>query len=203
MITWAAAKLFGGKVLKGIGGLLGSIPWQAWLIAGAVGLLIWRDGVVFKRGDAAGYARANAAWQAKYDKDVADYQTKLIDAQARAAAELAAANVRMGEIEQQSLADKEAIYAERDRLAAAVRAGDLRLRQRFQCPTIPAGGADRVPGAATASGGRDAAGQGGFNAEDAAVAFGITADGDAAIRQLGRAQEVIREYQAICGAKTR
>lgn len=201
MITWAAVKLVGGRLLKGVGGFLSAIPWQVYLLAALVGFLIWRDGVVFKRGDAAGYARANAEWQAKYDKDVADYQTRLIDAQARAAAELAEANVRMGEIEQQSLADKEAINAEHEKELAGLRAGTIRVQQRFKCPTVPAGRTDSVPGAAAAAAGRDAAGQAGFNAEDAGVALGIARDGDAAILQLGRAQEVIREYQAICGAQ--
>lgn len=188
MITLAGAKLF----FKGVWKVLAAIPWQAYAIIGFAGLLIWRDHIVFERG----YALANTEWRAKYDKDMADYKDKLIAAQTKAAADLAAANVRMGEIERQSLADKEAINEEHQKELAALRAGDLRVRSRFQCPA--ATGTNRVPGTAGTSGGRDAAGQAGFNAEDAGVALGIARDGDAAILQLRRAQEVIREYQQIC-----
>lgn len=83
------------------------------------------------------------------------------------------------------IGEREHVEAQRDELLDRVAAGGL--RQRFTCP--PGGG---VPGASPTTPGGDGAGQGGFTAEDAAIAIGIAADGDRAIRQLAACQDALR-----------
>ena len=58
-------------------------------------------------------------------------------------------------------------------------AGPFRVRERFTCSTAPG-----VPEAPANSEGTVAADERGFGVEDAAVALGIAADGDRAIRRL-------------------
>lgn len=78
---------------------------------------------------------------------------------------------------------------------AGVRSGAERLRKSLTCP------ARGVPGASSAPGGSDAAKARGFTPEDAAAAFGIAADGDAAVRKLGACQAVIEaQRRAVNGA---
>ena len=174
------------KVLKGI-------PWQLYALLALVVAIWWHGSAMYGKG----YDTANREWQARADKASAEYQARLIDAQTRAAAEIAAANVRMGEIERNTLAEKEAINAQHEKTLADLRSGALRVRGRFQCPAR----SGDMSGSTAAPGSGDAGSEAGFNAEDAGIALGIARDGDAAIVQLGRAQEVIKEYQAICGAK--
>ena len=177
--------------LAAIWRFLKGIPWQLWIVLALIAAIWWHGSAMYAKG----YDTANGEWQARADKITAEYQARMIEAQAKAAAELAEANVRMGEIERKTLAEKEAINAQHEKTLADLRSGTLRVRGLFQCPS------DSVSGSSAATGSGNAGGQAGFTAEDAGIALGIARDGDAAIIQLGRAQEVIREYQAICGAK--
>lgn len=77
-------------------------------------------------------------------------------------------------------------------LRARVRAGDIRLRQRFTCPRSPAG----------AAGGADAGGpagaeEAGLGREDAEFLVRIAAEGDDAIRERNLCIAVVNEYRSL------
>lgn len=79
--------------------------------------------------------------------------------------------------------------AEAERTIADLRAGNIRLRERFTCPA-PAG--DGVPEAAAGSGRRDARASGGLSTEDAEFLLRLAAEADEVTRQLQACQAVVR-----------
>lgn len=80
--------------------------------------------------------------------------------------------------------------AEIDRLDAAVRAGDVRLRQRFTCPAA-AGGAASAPGASAAP--ADAAKGRGLRDEDARALVRMSDEADQVTRQLQALQAIVKK----------
>lgn len=89
------------------------------------------------------------------------------------------------DIEAQRHEEDKTAEAERDRLLADIRAGQLRLRDRFTCP-------EHVPGAATGTGGGDAGTEGGLRREDAEFFISIAAEADQVTRQLQACQSILR-----------
>lgn len=79
-------------------------------------------------------------------------------------------------------------------LRRQLRAGTLRLRERFAC-AVPA-----IPGPAAAAGGADHSPRTGFTAADADIALGIAAAGDAAIRERNLAIAIAEQYRQACTA---
>lgn len=85
-----------------------------------------------------------------------------------------------------------------DRDIAAVRAGELRLRERFTCPAPapaagPRGGTDQ---AGTTPGLGDDATQRGFGTEDAAAVIAAADEGDGWARQLRACQAIVTRDRA-------
>lgn len=80
--------------------------------------------------------------------------------------------------------------AAKDHLIAGLQRGDVRLQHRFTCPAANG----QAPAAVSAGDGQAEAG---FTRADAAVAFGIAADGDAAIDDLTACQATVDLYQRI------
>lgn len=79
---------------------------------------------------------------------------------------------------------------------AAVRSGELRLRERFSCPAPAPGraagaGGDAEQAAGASAGMGDGAAQRGFGAEDAAIALGLADEGDQWAVQLRACQAII------------
>lgn len=164
--------------LKAVWGWLTGLPWQVWaglaLCVALWGFGHWRYNAgqdeVQTRWDA-----AEVAHKALYDEMAA--QARVDEARWRADYDAAVSRLTK---------ENDDAAAEHDRVVAGLRAGTVRLRSRFRCPT---GG---VPGAPGTAGGGDAAGGAGFDEADAAVALGIARDGDAAIRQLTACQSLLR-----------
>jgi hypothetical protein len=79
-------------------------------------------------------------------------------------------------------------------LRRQLRAGTLRLRERFAC-AVPA-----ATGPAALAGGADGATGTGFTAADADLALGIAAAGDTAIRERNLAVAIAEQYRQTCAA---
>lgn len=161
-------------------GWLRKVPWRVWA-ALALAVAVWWTV------DAYGDRRATeaaATVQARWDAQEDAY------ARQRAEATIAARKVEQRHrAEYRAIAErflKEQADADKDHAntLARLRAGQLRVRERFTCPS--------VPGAAGDPGRADAADQRGLGTEDAAALIGIAAEGDRAIRRLRALQEAVR-----------
>lgn len=123
-----------------------------------------------------GHYQASLAYELKISKiQTADAQA-LATAQADARAKEQLAADTLAQIQDQYEQDKANAQADYDRTVADLRAGNLRLRKQWQCPSTS------VPGAATGSGQPDAAAD--QRAADAANLVRIAADADAQIKAL-------------------
>jgi len=87
-----------------------------------------------------------------------------------------------------------------DDLRRQLRAGDLRLRARFQCASPAVAGGLPDTGAGAVAGGADGTAHAGLGAADAEFLVRIVADGDAAIRERNLAVAVAEQYRAACSA---
>jgi hypothetical protein len=123
----------------------------------------------------------------------AKHKAALDEMTAKHATALAAAQQAAREAEQKSIQDMAALaadYHERERhaenriavLDAAVRAGDVRLRQRFTCPAAAGGGGQAQAGATATGAAADL--PRGFGEEDARAAVRIADEGDQRTRLL-------------------
>jgi hypothetical protein len=83
--------------------------------------------------------------------------------------------------------EKDKIENEKDAVIADLRAGNVRLRQRFTCPT-PA-----VPNSPTASGQRDGGEGSGLLEQDAEFLVRLAAEADERVTQLTACQNVLKE----------
>jgi hypothetical protein len=159
-------------------GWIRKVPWQAWAGLALAGLLL----ATWVHGRAAGSASVQARWDASEARHAAEY-ARLADAarqvEARHRADYAAAAARFNQENADALAERDAVIAD-------LRAGTVRLRERFRCP------APRLPGTPAGAAGSDGADGGGFTVEDAAVALRIASDGDTAIRRLTACQAIVR-----------
>lgn len=109
--------------------LLRRIPWQAWALAGVL-LALWGYGVHERHVGAAG---VQAKFDAHLAADKADHDKAVAAAKAKEAADKAAF---------QAITDsykKELANAQRNaaRTIADLRAGTIRLRDRWTCPGVP------------------------------------------------------------------
>jgi hypothetical protein len=151
------------------------IPWQAWALVALAAVVLayghWR------------YSAGQADVQAHWDAQEAAYAIQRAEAAiaARKVEERHRAEYRA--IAERFLADQKKADESHDRTIADLRAGTLRLRQRFTCPSLP-GTAANPPGA-------DAEGPRGFGVEDASVALGIARDADEAARRLNALIEAV------------
>jgi hypothetical protein len=165
-----------GLFLKAAWAFLRGLPWQLYAILALVlitAALRWHwigvgaDGV-----------------QARWDAQEAVY------AQQRAAATIAARNTEARHraeykaIADRFLADQDKADADHKATIAGLRAGTLRVRQRFTCPGVPQGPAD--------TGSPDGAGPRGFTSDDAAMALGIAQRADDYARRLNALQDAVR-----------
>ena len=167
-MTWLAAKLF-----------LQGIPLRVWAILAAVVLLV-ASGVYFRAHYiGVGESRVQAQWDARE----ADYALKRAEAaiaarnlEARHRAEYAAIAARF--LAEQKVADEK---YQSD--LASLRAGSLRVRERFACPA-------RSAEAPAFAGGAGEAGPGGL----------LSADAEFLLREAARADEVARQLNALIQA---
>lgn len=126
-------------------------------------------------------AGANAV-RATYEQELATqrrtHTAALIAAERKAAADMTAITDRMQE-------DMTRAQAETERLAAAVRDGRERLRERFICP------ADGVPETSASAGSSDAGEARGLQRADAEFLVRLAAEADAAATQLTACQDIL------------
>ncbi len=157
---------------------LKSVPWQAWA-ALALCVALWAFGHWRYN---AGQAEVQTRWDAAEAVHAANAKAAREAAaiiEARMRADYAAAAARFNKENADAL-------AERDAVIASLRAGTVRVRDRFRCPT------PRLPEAAPGSGGSDGAGGGGLLPEDAEFLLQFAAEADAAARRLTACQAIIR-----------
>ena len=149
-------------------GCLSRLPWQVW--AGVAALVLVAG--VWLHGRSTGADQTQAKWDA---------------AEAQYAQQRAASAIEARKIEERHRAEYRAIAQrfleeqadakiQTDRVIAGLRAGTVRVRDRFTCP--------RLPGAAADSSGAAEAGPRGLQPEDAGTAIGIAAEADEVARQL-------------------
>ncbi len=160
-------------------GWLSGLSWKVW--AGVAALVLVAG--VWLHGRASGAESVRADWDAQ----------EAVYAQQRAASAIAArATEERWRAEYKAIADrflaqqKEA-DENHDRVIAGLRAGTIRLRQRFTCPSLPGTAAD--------TGGAAEAGPRGLQPEDAELALGIGAEADAVARQLNALIEAVKAGQ--------
>jgi hypothetical protein len=171
-LLWGGVKAFAGRAIV----FLRSLPWQAWAVAAVIAM-----GVFY------GHLRYNAGQadvQAKFDA----YQAKMVAATQKAKeaalrAEHAQAGAIAAAVDQLTKENADAL-AKRNAVAAGVRAGTVRLQDRWSCPT-------RVPTAA--------AGAVQFDADAALRAAGagdlvqVGAEADAALKACQAVLKADRE----------
>lgn len=175
---WISAPLMiAGKALK-------ALPWQAWVAAGVVACGLYYGHTRYDAGDAAGAARVQAEFNA-YKAQVAEGDRQAREAATRLQKRQQA---EYDYLQNKLTQEKQDAIAQRDAVIADLRAGTVRLRQRFRCPVpaAPAGGP-----AGTSAGG-DAAGDRGLSDADAEFLVRFAGDADNVARQLGACQAVIR-----------
>lgn len=162
---------------------LGRIPWKS------IGLIVLASLLI-----AAGWLVNGWRWHGKYEAQKAVYAAK--DAATASAAARLQADTRQKEAQAASrVAALDANYqkeithaqAENDRLRAAVRAGDVRLRI-----AIRSAGAASLPENASATGRADAGTTAELDPAAADFLVGLVGEGDSAIRQLTALQGYVR-----------
>lgn len=135
-----------------------------------------------------GVNTTDTAWQAKWDKQAAQLATARADAERlarQAERDSAQAMATIDNAYQQGKADAKAEY---DRVIADLRAGNVRLRERFKCPA-----ANDLPGAGTSTGGSDAAEARGLQRDDAEFLIREAERADAVVRQLQACQAIVNK----------
>ena len=156
--------------------LLRTIPWEVYVgLALGIGL-IWFANWRFD----AGYNQANGEWQTKMET-----HQRAATERARMAEQ---AHVKeIDKIAQNLIEERNRGYQERDKVIADLRAGSVRLRDRFKCSTRPA-----VSSSGPASAGSDGGTQGGLSDNDAEFFVREASRADEVVRQLTACQAVIR-----------
>lgn len=144
------------------------IPWQVW--AGVViAIVIWLFG--------------NARYDRGYETAKAEYQL-ILDKQKAEAQKQKEVLQEVMDREALSLIEKmEKGYAERDKTIADLRSGNVRLRQRFKCPTTPASTTTRGDGEAG----------GGLSENDAEFLIREASRADEVVRRLTACQNILEE----------
>lgn len=135
-----------------------------------------------------------------YDAAATHYEAKLA-AQHKAHVEAWRAAERrsvaqMAVIDQQHQEEIQRAIQERDDIISDLRAGNLRLRERFTCPS------SELPGAGPSASGGDAGESAGLQPADAEFLIRLAAEADEVTRQLAACQAVIRADRESIDAKT-
>lgn len=143
---------------------------------------------------AGAYTAGRASVQAVHRAEVAALREDLAQRVAQAGAKAREIEQRAAQdvasIEAKHHAEIEAARTDLARLDADLRAGTVRLRDRFTCATAGASGG--APEAATSTGQRHAATQGGLSREDAEFLVRFAGEADAVTRQLAACQAIVR-----------
>lgn len=171
-LTWAAA-------WKKVKAVFAAIPWPVYAAA-ALLLAGWLYG---NHRESVGEDRVQAEWDAEKAQIAAEREKA--EQEARKVEERHRAEYKA--IAERFIADQRKADEEHAALVADLRAGAVRVRERFRCPP-PAG----MSAAAAATGRTDSQGNSGFGVEDAATAIGIARDGDREIRRLNALIEVLK-----------
>lgn len=129
----------------------------------------------------------NANLETKQAQGQRDAAIALSDAVAAARKEEQAKAQQYIDALDQLTKDNEAITNEKDNLLADLRSANVRLRQRFTCPSAS------VPGNSGTPAGGDGAPQSGLLVEDAEFLVRLAAEADARVNQLTACQNVLKE----------
>ncbi len=169
---WMGLKLIAGRAWA----FLLSLPWQVYAVAALLALAWfyghWR------------YNAGQAAVQAEFDAHVASDKQAIDDAARKARSKEAADAASFAVTAAKFATEKEHAQAEIARLSAGLAAGDIKLRQRFTCPS-------HVPETAAGPGRRDEAGQAGLSNADAEFLVRFAGSADAAAQQLTACQAIL------------
>ena len=191
--AWAIASRLFGSLLKGAAELVRAVPWQVWVLA------VLLAGWWFERQHhgaeryQAGYDAAEKLYQAQIDAAAESARQQLEAAKDAARAQEQRDAARMAELARDYIAEREKGFEDRDRTIADLRAGERRLRDRFQCPAAgAAGGSAGLPGSGRAAGGSDAPAPGGLSRSDAEFLVRFASEADDVAGQLAACQAVVR-----------
>jgi len=145
-----------------------------------------------------GVKTTDSTWSARWEKRNATDLAATVKIKQQAEATEQAHQKRLAEVDQhyQEIIKNDQIAHDRD--IARIRAGTLKLRQRFTCNTAPSSG---LPQAATAAGGSDGAAPGGLRPADAEVLVQFADRCDTVAHQLQSAQAIILSDRSEEGAK--
>lgn len=157
---------------------LRSVPWQVWAALGLC-VALWAFGHWrYNAGQAEVQTRWDAA-EAVHEANAKAAREAAAITEARYRADYAAAAAKFNQENADAL-------AERDAVIAGLRAGTVRLRERFKCP--PAS----LPGTSPGAGGSDGASGGGLLDEDAEFLVRFAGEADTAARRLTACQAILR-----------
>jgi hypothetical protein len=148
-----------------------AIPWQVYAMLIAVVIFIYGWNARFDAGYQAATAEIMEAYAQSYLEDRKQLEKEF------------------NEKAEQYIKERDDGLKQKDALIADLRSNAVSLRKKFQCPSRPAN--------PTNPSGSDGGEEAGFTREDAEVAFGIAADGDAAIRQLSACQAILKDIQNV------
>lgn len=174
----AALPLLALDWAKGALAWLARLPWQVWAVA-ALCVALWAFGH-WRYSE--GRAEVQARWDAAEAVHAANAKAALEAAainEARHRAEYAAAAARFNQENADAL-------AERDAVIAGLRAGTVRLRERFRCPPPGVSPAPADPEGSAGAGG------GGLLDEDAVFLVRFAGEADTAARRLTACQAILR-----------
>lgn len=159
------------------------VPWQLWGLLLAALVLIGTYWL--------GKSHEASEWEARWAAQEATYaaERKAATEAARKTEERHRAEYKA--IAERFLAEQRKADEEHAAIVAGLRAGTVRVRERFRCPA-----AAGMPDAAGNPGSPAEAGPRGFGEADAAVALGIARDADEIARRLNALQEAVRAGQS-------
>lgn len=191
--AWALLSGAVAPLLKGAAELVRAVPWQVWvLVALLAGWWFERQHHGEER-YAAGYGAAEARYTAEIDRREREAAAAMQAAKDAARATEQRQAQQMADAARDYIAEREKGFEERDRTIADLRAGERRLRDRFQCPASgAAGGSAGLPGAGRAAGGSDAPAPGGLSRADAEFLVRFAGEADDVAGQLAACQAVVR-----------
>lgn len=182
--------------LAPIAGVFRAIPWQVWGLALLLAGWWWERGHYGDERYRTGYAAAEGLYTAEINRREDEAAKALQDAKDEARATEQRHAAEMAAAAQSYIDERERGFEERDRTIADLRAGELRLRDRFQCPATGAAGRPAgVPQAGGAAGGSHAAAPGGLSRADAEFLVRFASEADDVAGQLAACQAVVRAWQ--------
>jgi prophage endopeptidase len=160
--------------LSMVWGFLKRIPWQAWAVLAILAGLAYFS---------------HTRYQAGYDEAMAEVAE--LKAEQEIAFEKMARNqerkhaIELYDISTKFILERAKGYEQRDQTIADLRAGTLRLRDKFRCKAS-------LPGSSAAASGSDAASTGGLSDQDAEFLVREASRADAVVGQLTACQAVVK-----------